>query len=68
MGAGTDDQEFTWPATMPRDIVVLWGIKGQYLMLLPAKRLAVLRMGVSSDEADTVQRMYRTMQALDGVF
>lgn len=56
------------PASMPRDIVVLWGIKGQYLMLLPAKRLAVLRMGVSFDEADTVQRMYRTLQALEPLF
>ncbi len=52
------------PADMPRDIVVLWGSRGQYVMLIPSKQLAVIRMGVSLDEPDTVQRMFQAMKEL----
>jgi hypothetical protein len=44
--------------------VVMWGSRGQYVMLIPSKQLAVIRMGVSFDEPDTVQRMFQTMKEL----
>ncbi len=60
--------ELNMPSDTPRDIVIMWGVKGQYVMLIPSKRLAVLRMGVSFDEADTAQRMFNTMKELASVF
>lgn len=56
------------PTDMPRDIVVLWGVKGNYVMLVPSKRLAVMRMGYSQDEAGTAQRMFEAVRALNAAF
>lgn len=57
------------PADLPADTAVFWGLNGQYLVLVPSRQLAVLRMGVShldKDFADnaTRQRVFEAVRAI----
>lgn len=57
------------PADLPADTAVFWGLNGQYLVLVPSRQLAVLRMGVSHLDKDfgdnaTRQRVFEAVRAI----
>lgn len=57
------------PADLPADTAVFWGLNGQYLVLVPSRQLAVLRMGVSHLDRDftdnaTRQRVFEAVRAI----
>ncbi len=59
------------PADLPADTAVFWGLNGQYLVLVPSRQLAVLRMGVSHLDRDftdnaTRQRVFEAVRAILG--